>query len=503
MTKESPLLDADWLLGPRVNRGRMRHAVFSQVCAVLMVIAVGVWAWPYVSRMWLQSQFAKQVASAETIEEKVPAITALAEMLPDSLPLIITSLGSPDKHTSQVANQVLDGYLGTLLKLPISARCAPVTEVIHQLESNVTKLTPHSQLLVRALVSRIHASHVSDGSTNSSIIIAHCKKILEHNDDALQLDERTVAAAMRTSAIDQDNSSKATDLNDTSDLRSGLLARTISKWMGQANNSNEHQSDYLGLANKEPDRAIVGNLADSLRAPREQVTMRMHIDSLNKSDSKEMVAPVAVPITNLEPTQKLTSRDAVSLMPRLSIPVSSSNDPVRNATAKDIAETNHNLDEVGIHLTSSTISKVDHANVRQPQAASNDESVIGIARQKTEDLVKLLASVQPRVAGAALVELERRGMTKSQLDLAVDLAQGNAESRNVSLDKLVRQREFDPTPWLAWMGAEAEHSVRYKAISLLGSLNHDQARLKLRLLLARERDSEISRHIQEVLMVSK
>ncbi len=163
-------------------------------------------------------------------------------------------------------------------------------------------------------------------------------------------------------------------------------------------------------------------------------------------------------------------------------------------------------DESSIQLTQLTndrIRKVDPDVASKSPMASSDEPVLGMSRQKTEDLVRLLASVQPRVSGAAYVELERRGMTKDQLEMAVGLAQGDSESRRETMEQLVRQRDYDPTPWLAWMGAEAEREVRHKAVSLLGSLNHEQARLKLRLLLARERDPEIARHIQEVLMVSK
>ncbi len=31
-------------------------------------------------------------------------------------------------------------------------------------------------------------------------------------------------------------------------------------------------------------------------------------------------------------------------------------------------------------------------------------------------------------------------------------------------------------PWLAWMGSDADREVRHKAVSLLGSMNNEEAR---------------------------
>ncbi len=200
MTKESPLgsplLDADWLLGSpdhRDQRGRARHTVFSQICGGLMMVAIGVWGWPYLSRAWLQKQFVQQVEIAKSIDEKVPAITGLAAMLPETLPQLIHSLNNPDKQTSQVAYRVLDNYLGEVLAKPNDARVASLADVVHQLDCNVATFGPESQILVRALVTRIHASQVDSSSRPSAILVSQCRKLMQQNDAALKIEETSLA----------------------------------------------------------------------------------------------------------------------------------------------------------------------------------------------------------------------------------------------------------------------------------------------------------------------
>jgi hypothetical protein len=135
------------------------------------------------------------------------------------------------------------------------------------------------------------------------------------------------------------------------------------------------------------------------------------------------------------------------------------------------------------------------------RVVATKEEVIGIGRWKTEDLLTLLSSVTPRLASAAFHELQTR-LSSQELDLAVELAQGTPEQRIQAMERLARDSQLDPLPWLAWMGSEADREVRFKAVSLLGSINNDDSRLRLRMLHGRERDAEISRHIQSALLAS-
>jgi hypothetical protein len=133
------------------------------------------------------------------------------------------------------------------------------------------------------------------------------------------------------------------------------------------------------------------------------------------------------------------------------------------------------------------------------RSAKPEEEVIGIGRQKTEYLLSLLGSVTPRLASAAFQELRTR-LSPKELEIAVELAQGTTEQRMLAMERLTKESDIDPIEWLAWMGNEADREVRFKAVSLLGSINNDDARLKLRLMHNRERDAEISRHIQSALL---
>ncbi|MFN9916178.1 MAG: hypothetical protein ACK53L_26545, partial [Pirellulaceae bacterium] len=72
------------------------------------------------------------------------------------------------------------------------------------------------------------------------------------------------------------------------------------------------------------------------------------------------------------------------------------------------------------------------------------EEVLGMRRQKTIDLLRLLTSIHPRVATAAFHELQRDRLTREELSLAVSLAQGDTEERLQALESLVSHPRLDP-----------------------------------------------------------
>jgi hypothetical protein len=119
-----------------------------------------------------------------------------------------------------------------------------------------------------------------------------------------------------------------------------------------------------------------------------------------------------------------------------------------------------------------------------------------------EEILRLLASAQSKIAVSASDELLRRGMNRSQLEIAVALAQGDAQARSDAMDQLVRDTSFDSVPWVVWMAEQADPKVRRKAIAMLGSMSSPEAMRKLRLLKQRESDSSIADQINQVLLAT-
>lgn len=141
----------------------------------------------------------------------------------------------------------------------------------------------------------------------------------------------------------------------------------------------------------------------------------------------------------------------------------------------------------------------------EPLTAENIEPPIaiqGIEKRPLEDILRLLASAQPKIAVSASNELLRRGMTNQQLEIAVALAQGDVQARSEAMDQLVRDANFDTVPWLVWMAEQADPKVRRKAIAMLGSMSSTEAMRKLRLLKIRESDSSIADQINQVLLAT-
>ncbi len=127
-------------------------------------------------------------------------------------------------------------------------------------------------------------------------------------------------------------------------------------------------------------------------------------------------------------------------------------------------------------------------------------TIRGIEKLPNEKLFPLLSSTLPKIVQEASKELVQRGMTTPQLELAIDLAQGNIEQRMMAMDRLVRDQDLDPIPWLIWMAEQSDLNVRRKAVSLLGSVSNPNAIQTLRRLKLREPDSAIVEQISQVLL---
>ena len=127
-------------------------------------------------------------------------------------------------------------------------------------------------------------------------------------------------------------------------------------------------------------------------------------------------------------------------------------------------------------------------------------TIRGIEKLPIEKLFPLLSSTLPKIVQEASKELVQRGMSTPQLELAIDLAQGNIEQRTMAMDRLVRDQDIDPIPWLVWMAEQSDIQVRRKAVSLLGLTSNPNAIHTLRMLELREPDSAIVEQISQVLL---
>lgn len=128
------------------------------------------------------------------------------------------------------------------------------------------------------------------------------------------------------------------------------------------------------------------------------------------------------------------------------------------------------------------------------------KTLAGIEHLPIQELVRLLGSVQPKIAQAAALALRRHGMSDSKLELAMELATGSEQRRLEIIAQFPRRNDIDPRVWLLWMAQDGQTEVRGRAIAQLSSMLDQDVMRELRLLLNRERDPEIAQLIRRILV---
>ncbi len=127
-------------------------------------------------------------------------------------------------------------------------------------------------------------------------------------------------------------------------------------------------------------------------------------------------------------------------------------------------------------------------------------TLAGVEHLPIQELVRLLASVQPKLAQAAALALRRHGMSDSKLALAMELATGSESRRLEIIAQFPERTDIDPRVWLLWMAQDGQTEVRGRAIAQLSSMLDQDVMRELRLLLNRERDPENAQLIRRILV---
>jgi len=473
LKKNTPLIDADWLLGPMPPSGDSRRLQFRKrifpvitACCVCLVFVLVV---PSASRWWIRQQLLQQFYSASTSSEQEITILSLAEMLPASSHQLVEALICNNPKASQAAYLALETYTQFLMAEQSDDRkSSGFAHVLDTIEQSIAKLSTERKQPALALTKRLETILQQKPFSGSSILSTTCQQILRNETgfgsaDAVQEETQLAMKSRSGSSVVIDRPIRPSSV-ETAVIHPSLL--------------QSQTPSVVAVPKTEvvPDVLPQDLMQDRFTASKKTATNQ------DPPRTTGLDSPSAVPIFR-NPRTHQSGSFLIETASLISTPNSVQNDLFSHEMSRIEAPTNSLLEE--------PISE-------EPSEPAGE--VIGIDRQKTEDLIALLGSVRAKVASAALYELERRGMSAIQLEIAVDLARGTTDARLGALDRLIHQQEFDPTPWLGWIAADRDRAVRYRAVSMLGSLNSNSSRTKLRLLLARERDEEITRHIQQILL---
>ncbi len=473
---ERVLLDADWLLGdspsPAVSRkpddkkpDSKRGGILSTLL-FMSLVAAAVCLWPIASKSWLRWEWSKQIVQStkKSSEDVLPILLALNDLSPDHSVAVVSQLASDDVDKRLVAYHLLQKRIDrweTEAKPSPSELAALAKSLDSMPASNYDSVMLRAQIAARMLR---FSSKESD--TSSSL--------------RTSLDRMIAVAA-------------SSNLNDG---RNPNIANSSSSNVATVDPKSE-DSPTLALNKTTPiseTRVIRNRITDSpaqledtapkLTTPENQSSPSAPRIAAKKmgsfeTDSKTL-APWNTPIDPPVPTEPKTSTNRLAESNVSGAPWRGSSVP------PPLLETSQKIENSTEDLES-----------KEPPVA-----IQGMEKRPFEEILRLLASAQPRIAVSASNELLRRGMTRPQLEIAVALAQGDAQARSDAMDQLVRDTSFDSVPWLVWMAEQADPKVRRKAIAMLGSMSSPEAMRKLRLLKQRESDSSIADQINQVLLAA-
>ena len=117
----------------------------------------------------------------------------------------------------------------------------------------------------------------------------------------------------------------------------------------------------------------------------------------------------------------------------------------------------------------------------------------------TPSVIKFLGEEQPSLIDAAELELQARGFSVAEFDLAKRLISDDVQVRLAMAAEITSRSDIDPRTWLVWMLSDPVREVRLEAVSLLGTMNEPAISAALRNHLQNERDLIVASRVRKVL----
>lgn len=328
--------------------------------------------------------------------------------------------------------------------------------------------------------------------------------VLTNNQAAIASIDESAPSISETATVAMSNSQRTTDIDES-------LIRVVDRYVPKTNNQ---------MSMVDSSQPKIRNVSNSIKQTKlpislPQTTLTSAIDTCFEiADLKADANPI-VPLDLLS-IRMLDSDETLSFESDSEITEGVYEDSAENRDAqlhsnrptrvvRTVSYTGSLAQNNQLTVTPSEPAKLSGNVLRLPAGASstdktqdlraesgNDCQLQGLDSMATGEVVRLLGSVQPRHAGAALNELKRRGFDEAHLQIAVDLASGRTEARIAALDRLISHPNSAPLRWLVWMAEDEDRKVREHAIRLLASIPGEDARTQMRLLMSREKDAALS-----------
>lgn len=458
--KDIVQIDADWLLGNSSIEKPLWTRTYLRIVGSLCVVGCLVWAWPAISKLWLQWEWKSQLAALEsgTYEDVLPILLALHELNPDQTEPVVQQLDSADSEIRFAAYRLLQEKIDRWKKEKTDEK---------QLQAFVAAMqklncTAQETLLLRSQL----ASQLAAILDKSGLKIAQ----LQNGIDLMIAAGQPSPGSTQKSEIDP-MGTPAT-MAPTPELRSAIsvsrppVPTTRTRIVDIENRSSAHDVDSPTLAQMGNTNASLATLPNQSNA-NSQLPQRSPADSISKLPPSLNEASISA-----RPSVAEMPSRAPQKVPSIATQVVAAAPPLLKMSE-----------------TTSDVSDLQ-------------TSIRGIDKLPFERLLNLLSSAQSKLVREASDELLRRGIQASHLECLLDLAQGTVERRLSLMDSMVRDQNLDSVPILTWMAEQSDPQVRRKAIALLGALSNQDAIRNLRQLKQREPDGAIADQISQVLLAA-
>lgn len=504
-------------------------------CLVGLAIGLGGWMG---SRSYLRKQLSAQLASAQTEQVAQQSIEALLRLDGDATIDVSRSLMNSNFMVANASFRALNQQLDLWSHLSASERIRRMAQVVVQLEAAPTDLDHDHRILFTGLASRIYADVLSNREAGAADVLAACKRIMASSDPSTQAIVTTSVKSSVDSVSDLGNVSPADSRVDLR-IQSRVKSHGASDVPYVERGAPDSPNSLRVITNSPP--PLHGALASTTSRPQSATPSMSALADPSNSDGSGYVSPVPPPLPPLQPETLTSAQDqAVSstLSDRSDHSVLSDAETGSTGYVPDYESRSHaastrrlgglpaervalSSGRATVQLTArsvaereptksgTTMKMSDSSDLMDDQDATSqinspvdnmDIELTGIDQLPIEQLVRLLASLQPRVAQSASLALRRKGMSDDKMALAMKLANGTADERLQLLRETVVRDDLDPRPWLLWMAGDGDPQVREQAVGLLSPLLDTDVRRQLRLLLNKERDERVSQTMRRVLV---
>lgn len=424
----------------------------------LLGIGIGIGGW-LVSRHYLAQRLGEQLLSARSRGEAVTAIEGLILLDSATSSRIVSGLQNEDFYIARTAFRTIEAQVTRWQKLKATERNLRLKNLAQSLNSLPATIPPDNQILASSLASRIFTICLESDDSGMLDVMELCETQIQR-------------AGQRLEKYPEQN------LDEGNSPDSIALALPVANAQPVASVTSINDSQYTSLVSPPPPLPPeIVNVPNIRLTDTSEDEARLTSDRIS-SESSTFPTEVAnssggrgnslqLVVAPLRSSMQLTDRDENEA---LNVNITS--------IADDSPQTDPN-------------SYVDSQPT--PTLAGTDQLPI-------KELVRLLASVQPKISQAAALALRRHGMSDENLELAMQLATGTEGRRIEIIEQLATRTDLDPRVWLLWMAQDGQPAVRARAIGELSSMLDLDVMRELRQQLNRERDPQVAQLIRRVLM---